>query len=187
MDRKQQLLDKIAGRQALIGIVGLGYVGLPLAVAFAKEGFSVVGVDLDARKIESLKRGESYVEDIPSAELGPLVKEGRIRVSTDYAQLAAADAISGARPGARRESLETYIKRLERLESIAESKKGVEKSYAIQAGREIRVMVKPDEIDDDAASLLCREIAREIEQELDYPGQIRVIVIRESRAVDYAK
>ncbi len=94
MDRKQQLLDKIAGRQALIGIVGLGYVGLPLAVAFAKEGFSVVGVDLDARKIESLKRGESYVEDIPSAELGPLVKEGRIRVSTDYAQLAAADAIS---------------------------------------------------------------------------------------------
>ena len=101
--------------------------------------------------------------------------------------VAAADAVSGARPGARRETLETYIKRLERLESIAESKKGVEKSYAIQAGREIRVMVKPDEIDDDAASLLCREIAREIEQELDYPGQIRVIVIRESRAVDYAK
>ena len=101
--------------------------------------------------------------------------------------VAAADAVSGARPGARRETLETYIKRLERLESIAESKEGVEKSYAIQAGREIRVMVKPDEIDDDAASLLCREIAREIEQELDYPGQIRVIVIRESRAVDYAK
>jgi len=101
--------------------------------------------------------------------------------------VAAADAVSGARPGARRETLETYIKRLERLESIAEAKKGVEKSYAIQAGREIRVMVKPDEIDDDGASLLCREIAREIEQELDYPGQIRVTVIRESRAVDYAK
>ncbi|MBP6016176.1 MAG: nucleotide sugar dehydrogenase [Candidatus Promineofilum sp.] len=94
MDRKQQLLDKIANRQALIGIVGLGYVGLPLAVAFAKEGFSVVGVDLDPGKVASLERGESYVEDIPSAELGPFIKEGRIRATTDYAQLAAADAIS---------------------------------------------------------------------------------------------
>ena len=101
--------------------------------------------------------------------------------------VAAADAVSGARPGARRETLETYIKRLESLERIAEAKKGVEKSYAIQAGREIRVMVKPEEVDDDMAVLLCREIARDIEQELDYPGQIRVTVIRESRAVDYAK
>ncbi len=100
---------------------------------------------------------------------------------------AAADAVSGARPGARRETLETYVKRLENLERIAESKKGVEKSYAIQAGREIRVMVKPEEVDDDLAVLLCREIAKEIEQELDYPGQIRVTVIRESRAVEYAK
>ncbi len=101
--------------------------------------------------------------------------------------VAAADAVSGARPGARRETLETYVKRLESLERIAESKKGVEKSYAIQAGREIRVMVKPEEIDDDMAALLCREIAKEIEQALDYPGQIRVTVIRESRAVEYAK
>ena len=101
--------------------------------------------------------------------------------------VAAGDAVSGARPGARRETLETYIKRLESLERIAESKPGVEKCYAIQAGREIRVLVKPDEIDDDAASLLCREIAKEIEQELDYPGTIRVTVIRESRAVEYAK
>jgi ribonuclease Y len=101
--------------------------------------------------------------------------------------VAAGDAVSGARPGARRETLETYIKRLENLERIAESKPGVEKSYAIQAGREIRVLVKPDEIDDQAAGLLCREIAKEIEQELDYPGTIRVTVIRESRAVDYAK
>jgi putative nucleotidyltransferase with HDIG domain len=101
--------------------------------------------------------------------------------------VAAADAVSGARPGARRETLETYVKRLERLEHIAESKKGVEKSYAIQAGREIRVMVKPEEVDDDMAALLCREIAKEIEQELEYPGQIRVTVIRESRAVEYAK
>jgi ribonuclease Y len=101
--------------------------------------------------------------------------------------VAAGDAVSGARPGARRETLETYIKRLEALERIAESKPGVEKCYAVQAGREIRVMVKPDEIDDDAATLLCREIANEIEQELDYPGTIRVTVIRESRAVEYAK
>lgn len=101
--------------------------------------------------------------------------------------VAAGDAVSGARPGARRETLETYIKRLESLERIAESKPGVEKSYAIQAGREIRVLVKPDEIDDDTAGLLCREIAKEIEQELDYPGTIRVTVIRESRAVEYAK
>jgi ribonuclease Y len=101
--------------------------------------------------------------------------------------VAAADAVSGARPGARRETLETYIKRLETLERIAESKPGVEKSYAIQAGREIRVLVKPDEVDDDKAALLCREIAKEIEQELDYPGTIRVTVIRESRAVEYAK
>jgi ribonucrease Y len=99
----------------------------------------------------------------------------------------AADAISAARPGARRESLENYIKRLEALEQIAESKKGVEKCFAMQAGREVRVMVKPSEIDDDATALLAREIAKDIEDQLDYPGQIRVTVIRESRAVDIAK
>lgn len=101
--------------------------------------------------------------------------------------VAAGDAVSGARPGARRETLETYIKRLESLERIAEAKAGVEKCYAIQAGREVRVLVKPDEVDDQLAGLLCREIAKEIEQELDYPGTIRVTVIRESRAVEYAK
>ncbi len=99
----------------------------------------------------------------------------------------AADAVSGARPGARRETLESYIKRLENLERIAEAKEGVEKSYAIQAGREIRVMVKPEEVNDEMAALLSREIAKEIEKELDYPGQIKVTVIRESRSVDYAK
>jgi ribonuclease Y len=99
----------------------------------------------------------------------------------------AADAISAARPGARRETLESYIKRLEALEHIAESKKGVEKSYAIQAGREIRVMVKPSDVDDDATALLAHEIAKDIEGQLDYPGQIKVTVIRESRAVDFAK
>ncbi len=99
----------------------------------------------------------------------------------------AADAISAARPGARRESLENYVKRLESLEQIATAHKGVEKCYAMQAGREVRVMVKPAEIDDDTTALLAREIAKEIEGQLDYPGQIKVTVIRENRAVEYAK
>jgi ribonuclease Y len=99
----------------------------------------------------------------------------------------AADAISASRPGARGESLENYIRRLENLEQIAAAKQGVERVYALQAGREIRVMVKPAEVDDDAAVLLSHEIAREIEAELEYPGQIKVTVIRESRATEFAK
>ncbi len=101
--------------------------------------------------------------------------------------LVAADAISASRPGARGDGLENYVKRLEALEEIAAAKPGVEKVYALQAGREIRVLVKPGEIDDDAAVLLSHEIAREIEGQLDYPGQIKVTVIRESRAVEFAK
>jgi ribonucrease Y len=99
----------------------------------------------------------------------------------------AADALSGARPGARGESLEQYVKRLRNLEQIATRHQGVDKVYAMQAGREIRVMVAPGAIDDDAATLLSYEIAREIEKELEYPGQIKVTVIRESRAVEYAR
>jgi ribonuclease Y len=99
----------------------------------------------------------------------------------------AADALSGARPGARGESLEQYVKRLRDLEQIATRHKGVDKVYAMQAGREIRVMVQPGAIDDDAATALSYEIAREIEKELEYPGQIKVTVIRESRAVEYAR
>jgi len=99
----------------------------------------------------------------------------------------AADQISGGRPGARRETLESYVKRLESLEKIATDFKGIEKAYAIQAGREIRVMVKPEEVDEDRSFVLAKEIAREIEKEMEYPGQIRVTVIRESRAVEYAK
>ena len=99
----------------------------------------------------------------------------------------AADAVSAARPGARRETLETYIKRLEKLEEIADSFEGVDKAYAIQAGREIRIMVKPERIDDIASAKLARDIVKRIEQELEYPGQIKVTVIRETRAVDYAK
>ncbi len=98
-----------------------------------------------------------------------------------------ADALSAARPGARREMLETYVKRLEDLERIANSFEGVAKSYAIQAGREIRIMVNSDRVDDDEAVLLARDVARRVEKELSYPGQIKVTVIRETRAVDYAK
>jgi ribonuclease Y len=101
--------------------------------------------------------------------------------------LIAADAVSASRPGARGESLEQYIKRLEALEELAASKPGVEKVYALQAGREIRVIVSPRDVDDDAAALLAHEIAREIEDRLEYPGQVKVTVIRESRAIEVAK
>ncbi|GAY74644.1 hydrolase [Sporolactobacillus inulinus] len=101
--------------------------------------------------------------------------------------VAAADALSAARPGARRETLEAYIHRLEKLEEISESFEGVEKSYAIQAGREIRIIVQPDLVDDAKSFQLARDITKKIENELDYPGNIKVTVIRETRAVEYAK
>jgi len=98
-----------------------------------------------------------------------------------------ADAISGARPGARRENLESYIKRLEKLEEIANSFNGIEKSYAIQAGREVRIIVSPDEINDDNMVFLARDIVKKIEDELEYPGQIKILLVRESRIIDYAR
>ncbi|HLU09354.1 MAG TPA: ribonuclease Y, partial [Oceanobacillus sp.] len=99
----------------------------------------------------------------------------------------AADAISGARPGARRESLESYVRRVRTLEEIATSFEGVEQSYALQAGREVRIIVRPDVIDDLAALRLSRDIAKKIEETMQYPGQIKVQVIRETRAVEYAR
>jgi len=125
-----------------------------------------------------------------SAEVAAAVSEHHGEAGTNSVLgfiVSAADAISGGRPGARRESLEHYLKRLEALENVANSFDGVEKSYAIQAGREIRILVKPEEIDDLATMRLTRDIVKKIEETLEYPGQIKVTVIRETRSVDYAK
>ena len=117
-----------------------------------------------------------------------MAHHGDVEAQTIVATLVqAADAISAARPGARRENLETYIKRLQKLESIANEYEGVEKSFAIQAGREIRIMVKPEIVNDDGMIIVAKEIAKKIESELEYPGQIKVSLIRETRAIDYAK
>jgi ribonuclease Y len=113
---------------------------------------------------------------------------GEVEQRTVEAVLAqTADAISGGRPGARRESIESYVKRLERLEEICESHPGVSKVFAMQAGREVRVMVKPEEVDDLSAQVLARDIAKQVEEELQYPGQIKITVVRETRAVEVAK
>ncbi len=117
-----------------------------------------------------------------------MAHHGDVEPQTIVATLVqAADAISAARPGARRENLETYIKRLQKLEEIADSFDGVEKSFAIQAGREIRIMVKPEKVSDDGMVLVARDIVKRIENELEYPGQIKISLIRETRTVDYAK
>ncbi len=113
---------------------------------------------------------------------------GEVEMNTLYGMLvSAADAISAARPGARAESMETYVKRLENLEKISNSFKGVEKTYALQAGREIRVVVMPDKVNDDEAIVMARDIRKKIEEEMEYPGHIKVMVVRETRAIEFAK
>jgi ribonuclease Y len=162
---------KLARRAALLHDIGK-------AVSHEVEGpHALVGGELARRHGEP--EAVAHAMEAHHNEVEPQTIEAVIVQS--------ADALSGARPGARGESLEQYVKRLRDLEQIATRHKGVEKVYAMQAGREIRVMVTPDRIDDDAALLLSREIARDIERELEYPGQIKVTVIRESRAVEYAK
>ena len=148
------------------------------AVDFEVEGSHVaIGVDL-AKKY---KENEKVINCIEA-------HHGDVEFSCVEAVLVqAADVISSSRPGARRESLENYIKRLQKLEEISNSFKGVEKSFAIQAGREIRIMVQPEEIDDAQALFLAKEIAKRIENEMEYPGQIKVNVIRETRSIEYAK
>jgi len=108
-------------------------------------------------------------------------------LTVEAALVAAADALSAARPGVSRESIEHYLKRLEELEKLALSFKGVEKCYAIQAGREIRIIVKPEEVNDELSAMIARDLSKKIEAEMSYPGQIKVTVIRESRHVEYAK
>ncbi|MFA6141946.1 MAG: ribonuclease Y [Candidatus Omnitrophota bacterium] len=148
------------------------------AISHEVEGtHSKLGADLARKYGESeniCHAIEAHHQDIePKTLLAVLVQAG--------------DAISASRPGARRETLETYVKRLEKLESIADSFKGVDKAYAIQAGREIRVIVQPEKINDAQAAVLARDITKKIEEGLEYPGQIKVTVIRETRAVEYAK
>jgi ribonuclease Y len=162
---------KTARRAALLHDIGK-------AVSHEIEGpHALVGGDLARRHGES--EAVAHAMEAHHNEVEPQTVEAVI--------VQAADALSGARPGARGESLEQYVKRLRDLEHIATRHDGVDKCYAMQAGREIRVMVQPNALDDDGAVLLSHEIAREIEQELEYPGQIKVTVIRESRATDYAK
>ena len=148
------------------------------AVDHEIEGSHIeIGVDI-ARKY---KESEAVVHAIHA-------HHGDVEATTIVACLVqAADAVSAARPGARRENLENYIKRLEKLESVANEFEGVERSFAIQAGREIRILVRPEVVSDDKMALLARDIAKKIEDNLDYPGQIKVNLIRENRAVDYAK
>lgn len=138
-------------------------------------------VDLGISVLSKYKENEDVIN-------GVAAHHGDYEAKTPEAVLiAAADALSAARPGARRETLDVYIKRLEKLEEIANTTPGVEKSFAIQAGREIRIIANPDEVGDDSIELLARDIAKKVETEMEYPGQIKINVVRETRAIDYAK
>jgi ribonucrease Y len=163
--------ERVPKRGALLHDIGK-------AVTHEVEGsHAIIGAEIARR----LREAPEVVHCIES-------HHGEVEQRTIEAVLAQiADGISGGRPGARRESLETYIKRLERLEEICSSYPGVEKTYAMQAGREVRVMVKPGDIDDLQAQVMARDIAKQVEEELQYPGQIKITVVRETRAVEFAR
>ncbi len=162
---------KVAKRAGLLHDIGK-------AVDHEVEGTHVeIGMDL----LRKYKESQAVIDGMASHH-GDFEPK-----SLEAVLVTAADALSAARPGARRETLETYIKRLQKLEEIANTTEGVEKSYAIQAGREIRIIAKPDQVSDEELVFLAREISKKVESELEYPGQIKVNVIRETRAIEYAK
>ncbi|MCK5214425.1 MAG: ribonuclease Y [Candidatus Omnitrophica bacterium] len=172
MATQMGLDPKIAVRAGL-----LHDIGKVVSQEMGEGTHALVGANLSRKFGE----GETAVNAIAS-------HHDEVDCETEYGVLlCAADAISASRPGARAETLETYVKRLESLEKIANAFKGVDKSYALQAGREIRIVVSPDKINDDEAIVMARDIRKRIEQELEYPGQIKVIVVRETRAVEFAK
>ena len=163
--------SKIARRAGLLHDIGK-------ALDHDMEGTHVeIGVDV----LKKFKENDMVINAVQAhhGDVEPLTLEAVL--------VQAADAISASRPGARRETLETYIKRLEKLEAIADSFEGVEKSFAIQAGREVRLLVKPEKVSDSEMVIMARDVAKKIESEMEYPGQIKVNVIRESRVIDYAK
>ena len=162
---------KLAKRAGLLHDIGK-------AIDHDREG---THVDLGMEVLKKYKESQAVI-DAMSSHHGDYEA-----TSLEAVLIAAADALSAARPGARRETLETYIKRLQELEEIANSTEGVERSFAIQAGREIRIIAQPDKVKDEEMPMLAREIAKKVEDGLDYPGQIKVNIVRETRAIDYAK
>ena len=163
--------SKLAKRAGLLHDIGK-------SIDHEMEGTHVeIGVEL----LKKFKENDVVINAVQAhhGDVEPLTMEAVL--------VQAADAISASRPGARRETLEAYIKRLEKLEEIADSFEGVDKSFAIQAGREVRIMVKPENISDDEMVVMARDVAKRIEDEMEYPGQIKVNVVRETRAIEYAK